>query len=184
MSANCDDQAAERLLSIGAADYLIKPVRTSTLTRLKGLMAKRKQVVVPQGIKLNESRQAALSMGLLQAARILSSDNPETNCAAAIPQHAPPSPPSSTPSPSLQESSYALLSASNATLNPCPHTAEAVSVTNVPCHGDANAAAAPPATQLTQAGIISSGSRNDAVVGKVSFPDLLSLGVALSSTCV
>eukprot|EP00892_Ulva_mutabilis_P002202 jgi/Ulvmu1/11983/UM082_0062.1 len=152
MSANCDDEAAERLLSIGAADYLIKPVRTSTLTRLKGLTTGRKKSVSSGDVPLRETRQTALSMGLLQAARILSSDNPETNCGATIPQQ-PPSPPSSTPSPTLQESSYALMSSSNATLNLCAHTgapSDAGCVTNMPGHGCGSAAGAPSGAQVVK----------------------------------
>lgn len=107
MSANCDDEAVERLLSIGAADYFFKPVRTSTLTRLKGLTSRRKQVTSPRQKEATKPHHSLLSISLLQAAQLLSSDSPTNHCATALTQQ-PPSPPSSTPSPSLQETSYAV----------------------------------------------------------------------------
>lgn len=118
MSANCDAEAVERLLSIGAADYFIKPVRTSTLSRLKGLTSRRQQIVKPGQKQIPDSRNSALSISLLQAAQLLSSDSPVNNLGTALTQQLPPSPPSSTPSPSPQETNFAPGVTSNVTHAP------------------------------------------------------------------
>lgn len=118
MSANCDAEAVERLLSIGAADYFIKPVRTSTLTRLKGLTSRRQQIVKPGQKDIPDSRNSALSISLLQAAQLLSSDSPVNNLGTVLTQQLPPSPPSSTPSPSPQETNFATGVSSNVTHAP------------------------------------------------------------------